>query len=223
MLQMFSYLMNGDFKTFFLLVFVKAYILLCVLPIHEYAHAFAAVKLGDDTPRLNGRLTINPFAHLDLFGSLMILFTGFGYAKPVPVNIRNFRKPKQGFALVAAAGPISNLIMAYLYFVLSNICYLPKLTVFTILSSFFYYVGLINVNLAVFNLLPIPPLDGSRLITVIIPNKYYYKILRYERYIMIALLVLMFTGALSTPLSYLTGFCAKGINYLASLPFLLFK
>lgn len=222
-MRMFNYLLNGDYTTFLIQIFVKIFIILCVLPIHEYAHAWMAVKLGDDTPRLQGRLTINPMAHLTLLGSLMILFTGFGYAKPVPINIRNFKNRKRDFAITAAAGPISNLLMAFFYLLLYNLFGLSKSFVCVILASFFYYVALININLAVFNLLPIPPLDGSRLVTAFIPDKYYYKLLQYERIIMIILLVLLFTNVLSYPLGILTNIVLKGLNLLASLPFLLFK
>ncbi len=223
MFSMFQDLMQGDYIDFMIQLIAKAFILLCVLPVHEFAHAWAADKLGDPTARNLGRLTLNPLKHLDLWGSLLILFTSFGYAKPVPVNIRNFRQPKKGFALTAAAGPISNLIMALIYFFLSNLCFVSSATVFHILGSFLYSVGLINVNLAVFNLLPIPPLDGSRLFAVIIPDRYYYKMLQYERYIMIALLVLLFTGILTAPLSLLSGLVARGIDFIASLPFQFFS
>lgn len=223
MFQMFRYLASGDYISFFIQLIAKAFILLCVLPVHEFAHAWTADKLGDPTARQMGRLTLNPLKHLDLWGSLLILFTGFGYAKPVPVNIRNFKDRKKGFAITAAAGPISNLLMALFYFFFSNVFALFSSNICVLLSTFLYFVGSININLAVFNLLPIPPLDGSRLFTVFIPDRYYYKILQYERYIMLALLLLMFTGALSTPLSRLTSLCSQGINFIASLPFRLFS
>lgn len=223
MFDMFKYLAEGDYITFLIQVLVKAFIILCVLPIHEFAHALTAVKLGDNTPRIQGRLTLNPFAHLSLFGSLMIFFTGFGYAKPVSVDIRNFKNRKRDFAIVAAAGPISNFIMAFIYFLLSNLMDIFSLRVCAILSTFFYFVGYININLAVFNLIPIPPLDGSRLFTAFIPDRYYYKLLQNERIIMIVLFILLFTGALSRPLMFLTGLCARGIDYITSLPFIFFR
>lgn len=223
MFQMFRLLLAGEYVDFLIQLLVKAFILLCVLPVHEFAHAFVAVKLGDDTPRLQGRLTLNPLRHLDLWGALLILFTGFGYAKPVPVNIRNFKNRKRGFALTAAAGPISNLIMALIYFLLANLCALSGASIMQILYSFLYYVGVININLAVFNLLPIPPLDGSRLITVFVPDKYYYKLLQYERYIMIALFVLLLTGTLTVPLGYITGWVTRLFDFITSLPFRAFR
>lgn len=219
MFSMFQLLFQGRFLEFFIQLLVKAYVLLCVLPVHEFAHAYAAVKLGDDTPRLQGRLSLNPARHLDLWGSLLILFTGFGYARPVSINIRNFKNRKRDFAITAAAGPISNLIMALLYFLLSNLFSCFKFAPLGILVSFFQYVGIINVNLAVFNLLPIPPLDGSRLITVFVPDRYYYKLLQYERYIIIVIFLLLLTGALTVPLNFLSGKVANLLNFIARLPF----
>lgn len=196
------------------------FVVFCTMPIHEFAHALVADRLGDKTARMNGRLTLRPFAHLDLWGCLMILLVGFGYAKPVPVNMRNFKNPKAGMAAVALAGPVSNLLMAFIFLVLyfaSN--QRDDESFFRLLSVFFYMAAYINVSLAVFNLLPIPPLDGSRIATALIPNKYYYKIMQYERYIMIGLFVLLLTGILTTPLGFLSDAVLNGLSYLAYLPF----
>lgn len=196
------------------------FVVFCTLPIHEFAHALVADRLGDPTARRKGRLTINPLAHLDWIGCVMIVLVGFGYAKPVPVNMRNFKNPKAGMAAVAFAGPVSNLIMALLFLVLNTVCFLyGKSDLSGIVGVFFYFAAFINVSLAVFNLLPIPPLDGSRIATALIPNKYYYKIMQYERYIMIALFVLLLTGLLSRPLGFLTGVILQGLEQCAALPF----
>ena len=190
------------------------FVLFCTLPIHEFAHAKVADMLGDDTPRLTGRLSLNPLAHLDLIGSIMILAVGFGYAKPVKVNMRNFKNPRGGMALTALAGPVSNLIMAFLFAFLSTLFYSLSDSgnlIFSVAGNFFFFAGYVNISLAVFNFLPIPPLDGSRIATLLIPSKYYFKIMQYERIIMIALMLLIFMRVLSIPLNWLTGVVAKGI------------
>jgi Zn-dependent protease len=176
-------------------------------PIHELAHGYTAHLLGDDTAKNQGRLTFNPIAHIDLIGMLMILFFGFGYAKPVPVNPRNFKNQKGGMALTSLAGPVSNLIMAFisvfLFYFLSAVINSSNVVV-TIVLTFLYYAAYINVSLGVFNLIPIPPLDGSKIIASVLPNKIYYKYMMYERYVMIALIILLFTGVLDNAISFLS-------------------
>lgn len=218
-----DYLRNGEYALLFIQIASLLFVIFCTLPVHEFAHAWTAVKLGDDTPRLAGRLTLRPMAHLDPIGALMILLVGFGYAKPVPVNANNLKNGRKSFALVAAAGPVSNLIMALVFLLFKAITdsaagVLPG-AVYTVLAYFFYYAASVNISLAVFNLLPIPPLDGSRILTLILPSKAYYKIMRYERYIMIAVFVLIWTGILNYPLSFLSRLVYRGLNWLATLPF----
>ncbi len=204
-------------------VMSSIFVVFCTLPIHEYAHAYVATKLGDPTPRLSGRLTLNPMAHIDPMGALMIVLVGFGYAKPVQVNMRNFKNSKRGMALTAAAGPAANIIMAFFFIILNiifNIFYsLNGKLIMEVSAWFFDYAAIINIYLAVFNLLPIPPLDGSRILNVIIPYKYYYKIMQYERYIVIAVFALLIFGVLNAPLAYISGLIYNGLSYIASLPF----
>lgn len=202
-------------------VFASLFVVFCTLPFHEYAHALVATKLGDQTARLSGRLSLNPMRHIDPLGALMIVLVGFGYAKPVPVNPRNFKNPKVEMALTALAGPCANLLMATVFLLLKNIILLFPTSnpIVLALAYFFIFAASINIGLAVFNLLPIPPLDGSRILQLIIPSKYYFKFLQYERYVVIVVFVLLLTGILSRPLGYLQSLLYNGLDFLVSLPF----
>ena len=203
-------------------------VIFITLPVHEYAHGKAAVKLGDDTPRYQGRLTLNPLAHIDYLGAACILLFGFGWAKPVQVNQRNFRNPKRDMALTALAGPVSNIILATISLILYNLVYVLSYNVSALdslgnislyVAMFFAYIAQINIYLAVFNLIPIPPLDGSRLLSALLPYKYYYALMRYERYIFWGLLALIWFGILDIPLSYLSNAIMSGVSFIAELPF----
>ena len=190
------------------------------LPVHEYAHAWTAKKLGDNTAWMHGRLTLNPAKHLSLFGTLMILIAGFGYAKPVPVNPRNFKHYKKGMALTAVAGPLSNLIMAIGGCILFNLMRLFWFRTFndlaSLLTDFFAYFFVANVSLMMFNLIPFPPLDGSRILDLLLPAKWSDFIARYEQIFRWAVLLLLFIG---NPISKLSALVAQGINAVVSLPF----
>ncbi len=210
---------DADFLALMIKLFSRLFVVFCTMPVHEYAHALIATKLGDQTPRLSGRLTLNPMAHISPIGALMIFLCGFGYAKPVSVNPRNFKDAKKGMALTAIAGPISNLIMGFVFTCIAVIfAYLNASSITDAFYTFFMFAAVININLAVFNLLPIPPLDGSRILQLLIPAKYYYKFLEYERYIVIVVFILILTGVLSTPLSLISSGIFKLFVKIASLP-----
>lgn len=200
-------------------ILVRAIVLLTAIPVHEAAHAYVADKLGDPTARYSGRLTLNPAAHFDLVGSLAMIFTGIGWAKPVPINPRNFKDSKKGMAISAAAGPISNLIVAAISLAAAKILLyagygMGMNNVISTLYTIFRSMCLINISLAIFNLIPMPPFDGSRIFNYFLPDKFYFKIMEYERYIFIGLLFVLFSGILDGPITVVAGLVLKALDKL---------
>ena len=194
------------------------------LSFHEFSHGYVAFKLGDPTAKQAGRLTLNPLAHIDPLGTLCMLIFRFGWAKPVPVNVMYFKDRKKGMAITAAAGPISNLLLAFLCLLLfvPVLVYAGWTAVGSYAANFFYIMVMINVGLAVFNLLPISPLDGSKILYAVLPNKIYFSIMRYERYFQPVLFLLLWTGLLSRPISFLRDAVISGMEFLVSPIFSLF-
>ena len=212
-----------SFKELLIGIAVRALIIFGILPIHEYAHARAAYGLGDSTAKNSGRLTLNPMAHVDWMGALLIFLIGFGWAKPVPVNPYNFRtnKKKAGLAWVSLAGPLSNLISAVVGMLIFRLLYsfMPIITFeqsngFVLQYAFLWFV-MINIGLAVFNLIPVPPLDGSKIFAAILPDKFLLKVsnfmAKYRMIVMIVFIVIIYSGVLDGPLSYLENAIFSGL------------
>ncbi len=173
-------------------------VLLC-LTVHEACHGLAAYALGDPTARDRHRLSLNPLRHIDWFGLLMMFAAGFGWAKPVPVDPRYFKRPKQGMALTALAGPVSNLLLALLAVFLSRELYargawMPMGIRVSLFQFLLYTLAPLSIGLGLFNLLPIPPLDGSKVLGAFLPDRAFFGLMRYERYGMFLLLALSWFG-----------------------------
>ena len=217
MLSIFSYLASGDYTSAVIVIMSRAFVVFCCLPLHELAHGWTAYKLGDNTAKLQGRLTLNPLAHLNPIGTIMIFIFGIGYAKPVSVNANNFKNPKRDMAITALAGPLANVVLAFVYNFLAYLAFafLPAGNLMQAVVIFFLYAAEINAVLAVFNLLPIPPLDGSKILAAVLPYKTYVKYMQYERYVMIGLMILLFTGVLN---GVINGLAEGLMKFLSIIP-----
>ena len=180
--------------------------LMCIV-VHELCHGLCALWLGDDTARRAGRLTLNPLKHIDLVGLVLLFTVHFGWAKPVPVNMRRFRNPKLGMALTGLAGPVSNFLLALLLTPAYGACYVWYRNTGNMagfyLTLFLLMTITVSIGLMVFNLIPVPPLDGAKVLYAFLPHQWYAKLMRYERYGMFLLVALLYLGVLDAPLSYL--------------------
>lgn len=205
---MLSKILSGDVTAIILSAFSLLIVLFICFPVHECAHATVAKWLGDDTAERQGRVTLNPFAHLDILGTIGLILFGIGWAKPVPVNTYRCRKVKSqktAMALTAAAGPISNILISLIFMIIWKILIITEaIASIPYLSYIFSMVITTNLYLAVFNLLPIPPFDGSRIFLAFLPQKYYFSIMKYEQIIMLVILGLLWTGILDIPFGFLT-------------------
>ncbi len=202
-----SWVRQLDFTFLVEILMVVTASLLCIT-VHEFSHGLAAYWMGDRTAKRQGRLTLNPFRHIDLTGLILMTIARFGWAKPVPVDMRNFSMPRLGMALTALAGPVSNIIFAFLALILRGtlmllLSELRQAQWLLLIIEFLAYLVILNCGLAVFNLLPIPPLDGSKVAAAFLPVKLHGWLMRFERYGMILLAVLLLTNVLDHPLFYL--------------------
>lgn len=197
--------LDWSFFTDILIYIIPA--LVCVT-VHETCHGLVAYKLGDPTAKNAGRLSLNPIRHIDFWGLVMLVVCHFGWAKPVPVDARNFKDPKKGMAVTALAGPVSNVVLAVILLAVYGLLYFPMLRLGEaghFILRLILTTAYLSTALAIFNIIPISPLDGSKVLYSVIPDKAYFTILRYERYGMGILMILVVTGVLGKPLSAVTG------------------
>jgi Zn-dependent protease len=185
---------------------------------HEMSHALSANLLGDPTAKNAGRVTLDPLKHLDLFGTIMILISFIGWAKPVPVNPSKFKNPKFGYMIVSLAGPLSNMILAFVFTFIYLLFYVNGDLGSETVRQFFLTVGeyglAMNISLAIFNLLPIPPLDGSKILSGILPTKYYFKFMQNQQIFFALIIVLMFTGMFSRILNPIRDWVTQGLFFI---------
>lgn len=203
---------------------ISILVVLVALAVHEFSHAYAAYKLGDNTAKSLGRLTLNPLKHLDPMGAICMVLFHIGWAKPVPINPRNFKDPKKGFAITALAGPAVNIALAFIFALIYRILVVSLRGVLFVPGSFAlrfwenilltaYLFHSINLGLGLFNLIPLPPFDGSRILHVVLPAKIYFEIMKYERKIYFGVLAWLLLG------NYVTSFL-RMIPFIASSPVL---
>ena len=192
-------------------------IVLIALTFHEFSHGFVSSKLGDPTPKYTGRLSLNPMAHLDPMGALLMVLTGFGWAKPVQINARYYKNPKWGMAITAAAGPLSNLVLAFVAMIIYTLIFILNIKTglfgnsIDTISGFVLTFVQVNLCFMVFNLIPIPPLDGSRILGLFLSTRAYFKLQQLERYSFMIIIVLSLTGVFDRIIGTGVGFVLTGL------------
>lgn len=216
---------SGNIIVILMSVLASLFLVFCVIPMHEYAHAWMAYKMGDKSIKLRGRLTMNPLAHIDPIGAIMIALIGFGWGRPTPVDERNFKDPRKGIALTALAGPVANLLLGFVLLFIATAFYSLSGIVDTILGvaiyNFLYISAQITIYLAVLNLLPIPGFDGFSVLSVFLTDKQYYAVMANQQIVFIVVIVLLFSGLLSKPLSLIANLIIQLFITISALPFAL--
>lgn len=211
--------------SFILELVIIAPIILFALTFHEFAHGYAAYKLGDPTAKLCGRLSLNPLKHLDPIGTICMLFAHFGWAKPVPIDITNFKNSKRDLALSALAGPVTNLLLGFVgcfFYVLAKsllpVAYDSRTTALlaSLLLEFLYFCGWLNISLGLFNFLPIPPLDGSKILYAFLPPRANNWCKMHEREIAVGFMIVLIADSRFLN-GLLTGFLSMGVNAVFNL------
>ena len=227
MQELSTFLNHTDWASLLSLLLRVVAVLICIM-VHEVSHGLAAYLLGDPTAKAQHRLSFNPLRHIDPFGALMMLLVGFGWAKPVPVDMRYFKKPKTGMAITALAGPFSNFVLAYAAFLIVYLVLGIAAVSGALASSlvqgvldFCSLIASLSIGLGVFNLIPFPPLDGSKVVGAFLPDRIYYKILRYEFAGTIVLMALLWLGVLDGPLFAVRSWITNLMLILARWPYLL--
>ncbi len=226
---MLSLLLSGNFDLPSVVAEILAVLLIIflILPFHEWAHAFTASLLGDRAMRGRGRLTFNPLNHIDPFGALCMLLFGFGWAKAVPVDPRSFKHPKLGMAITALMGPVANLVAALAGMLVYNTIYTFAVSFYTTTLGVFLEIFLLfyiqcNIGLAIFNLIPIPPLDGSKILFLFLPDEAVDFCYRNSSIFFVILFAFLFTGWLGSLLGWVTNIVEQGLFWISSLPFSFF-
>ena len=205
-----------------LLLFVMSGVACLIsLTVHELSHGLVAYRLGDPTAKLNGRLTLNPLSHIDWIGLFLLLAVGVGWAKPVPVDPRNFKNPRKGMAITALAGPFSTFVLALVSLGMGSLLFhfAPANRPLAYILLFLCQLAVLNVGLGLFNLIPFPPLDGSRVLEMLLPERAYRWLMRYERYLIVAVVLLAWSGFFGGPLYSAMAWVLRQLCQITQFPF----